>query len=99
MKELERVDQPVEPKHINVVILSGLASQYDGEVLMLESSSDRPTREWIGGTMINQCECLELEEPGTRAKALALVRRSGRSLNPAATCIFCLQTGHIATTC
>ena len=42
MKDLERVDRPVDPKDIDVVILSGLALQYDAEVHILESSSDWP---------------------------------------------------------
>ena len=43
VKDLERVDRPVDPKDIDIVILSGLTSQYDAEVCMLESSSDWPT--------------------------------------------------------
>ena len=46
-KELERVGGPVDPKNIDIVILSGLTPQYDAEVRKLESSSDWPTREWI----------------------------------------------------
>ena len=45
VKELERVDQPVDPKDIDIVILSGLTPQYDADVRMVESSSDWPTRE------------------------------------------------------
>ena len=45
MKELERVDRPVNPKGIGIVILSGLTPQYVAEVRMLESSSDWLTRE------------------------------------------------------
>ena len=45
VKELERVDRPVGPKDIDIGILSGLTSQYDAEVRMLESSSEWPTRE------------------------------------------------------
>ena len=52
VKELERVDQPVDPKDIDIVILSGLTPQYDAEVRMLESSSDWPTREWIERAVI-----------------------------------------------
>ena len=40
MNELEQVDRPVDPNNIDIVILSGLTSQYDAEVRMLESSSD-----------------------------------------------------------
>ena len=52
VKELERFDRPVDTKDIQIVILSGLIPQYDAEVRMLESWSDRP-REWIEGAMIN----------------------------------------------
>ena len=45
VKTLERVDRPVDPKDIDIVILSRLTPQYDAEVRMLESSSDWPTRE------------------------------------------------------
>lgn len=47
MKELARADRPVDPKEVDIVILSGLTSQYDAEVRMPERSSNRPTREWI----------------------------------------------------
>ena len=45
VKKLERVDRPVDPRDIDIVILSRLTPQYDAEVRMLESSSDWPTRE------------------------------------------------------
>ena len=45
VKELERVDRPVDSKDIDIVILSGLTPQYDAEVRMLESSADWPTRD------------------------------------------------------
>ena len=44
-KKLERVDRPVDPKNIDMVILSGLTPQYDAEVRMLKNSSNWPTRE------------------------------------------------------
>ena len=53
VKGLERVDRPVDPKDIDIVILSGLTPQYDAGVCMLESSSDWPTREWIERAAIN----------------------------------------------
>ena len=40
VKELDRADRPVDPKDINVVILSGLTPQYDAEFRILETSSD-----------------------------------------------------------
>ena len=47
VKEMERVDRPVNPKGIGIVVLSELTPQYDAEARMLESSSDWPTREWV----------------------------------------------------
>ena len=40
VKQLERVERPVDPKGICIVILGGLSLQYDTEVTMLEGSSD-----------------------------------------------------------
>ena len=40
LKELERVDQPEDPKDIDIVLPIGLTSQYDAEVRTLERSSD-----------------------------------------------------------
>lgn len=40
VKSLERVERPVHPEDVDVVILSGLTSQYDAEERVLESSSD-----------------------------------------------------------
>ena len=62
VKELERVDWPVDPKDIDIVIWSGFTPQYDAEVRMLKSSSDWPTREWIEGAVINQYERLKIEK-------------------------------------
>ena len=62
VKELERVDRPVDPKDIDIVILSGLTPQYDAEVRMLESSLDWPTWEWIERAVINQYDRLECEK-------------------------------------
>lgn len=59
--ELDRVERPVALEDVDIVILSGLSSQYDTEVGMLDSSSDWSTREWIEGAVINQYECLQSE--------------------------------------
>lgn len=40
IKELKRVGGSIDPKGIDIVILSGLCPQYDIEVRMLESSSE-----------------------------------------------------------
>ena len=53
MSELERVERPMDPNDDEIVILSGITSQYDAEVWMLESSSDWPSREWIERAVIN----------------------------------------------
>ena len=45
VNELERVERPLDPKDVDMVILNVLTSQYDAEVGILESSSDWPTRE------------------------------------------------------
>lgn len=42
VKVLERVDRYVDPKDVDVDILSGLAGKYDAEVRVLERSSDPP---------------------------------------------------------
>ena len=42
VRELKRVGRPVDPKDVDVVIISGLSSQYDAEVRMLESSANWP---------------------------------------------------------
>ena len=39
-KEMERVGWPTIEKGIDIVLLTGLSSQYDAEVQMLESSAD-----------------------------------------------------------
>ena len=53
VKELEQVDRPVDSKDIDIVILSGLTSQYNDEVYILEGSLDWPTRERIERAVIN----------------------------------------------
>ena len=40
VKDLERVNRPVDAKDVDIVIFSGLTSQYNAEVRMLERSSD-----------------------------------------------------------
>ena len=42
VKERERVGRPPLEKDIDIVLLTGLSSQYDAEVRMLESSADWP---------------------------------------------------------
>ena len=42
VKEMERVGRPTLEKDIDIVLLTGLSSQYDAEVRMLESSAEWP---------------------------------------------------------
>ena len=83
VKELERVDRPVDPKDVDIVILSGLTSQYDVEVRMLESlSTDWPTREWVKRVVINQCDRLQSKQSAAGGKAMFAARGDGRKSSP-----------------
>ena len=82
VKELERVDRLVDPKDIDIVILSGLTPQYDAEVRMLESSSDWPTREWIERAVINQYERLENKKSAAGSRAMLSTRGHRRNSKP-----------------
>ena len=86
VKELERVDRPVDPKNIDIVILSGLTPQYDAEVRMLESSSDWSMQEWIERTVINQYERLESEKSVARSRAVLPPRGHRRNDKPPIRC-------------
>ena len=96
MKELERVDRPVDPKDIDIVILSGLTPQYDAEVRMLESSSDWPTREWIELAVINQYRRLESEKSAAGSRAMLFARGHRLNDTPPIRCPLCSRTGHSA---
>ena len=87
-KEPERVDRPVDPKDIDIVILSGFTPQYDAEVRMLESSSDWPTREWIERAVINQYERLECEKSAAGSRAMLSARGLRRNDTPPTRCPF-----------
>lgn len=69
VKELERVARPMDPKNVDIVIVRGRTSQYDAVVRMLESSSDRATRE-IERAAINQYDRLQSERPAASCKAI-----------------------------
>ena len=99
MKELERVDWPVDPKDINIVILSGLTPQYDAEVRMLESSSDWLTREWIERVVINQYKRLESEKFAAESRAMLSARGHHRNDTPPIRCPLCSHTGCSALKC
>ena len=81
VKELERVDRPVDPKDIDITILCGLTPQYDAEVGMLESSSGWPTREWIECAVINQYERLVSEKSAAESRAMLSTRGHRRHDN------------------
>ena len=87
-KEPERVDRPVDPKDIDIVILSGFTPQYDAEVRMLASSSDWPTREWIERAVINQYERLECEKSAAGSRAMLSARGLRRNDTPPTRCPF-----------
>ena len=82
VKELERFDQLVDPKDIDIVILSELTPQYDTEVRMLENSSDWPTREWIERAVINQYGRLESEKSAAGSRAMLAARGHRRNNKP-----------------
>ena len=89
MKELERVDRPVDPKDIDIVILSGLTPQYDAEVRMLESSSDWSTREWIERAVINHYEWLDSEKSAAGSRAMLSARCHRRNGTRPIRCPLC----------
>ena len=99
VKELERVDRPVDPKDIDIVILSGLTPHYDAEVRMLKSSSGWPTREWIERALINQYERLECEKSSTGSRATLSARGHRRNDKPPIRCPICSRTGNSAVKC
>ena len=99
VKELERVDRPVDSKDIDIVILSGLTPQYDAEVRMLESSADWPTRDWIERAVINQFERLESEKSAAGSKAMFAGRGNGHGPKPLPRCQICSRIGHTAQGC
>ena len=99
VKELKRVDRPVDPKGIDIVILSRLTPPYDDEVRMLESSSDWPTREWIERAVINQYERLESKKSAAGSRAMLFVRGHRRNDKPLIRYPLCSCTGHSALQC
>ena len=93
-KELERVDRPVDPKDIDIAILSGFTPQYDAEVRMLESSSYWPTREWIERAVINHYERLESEKSATGSRAVLVRPWPPPQRYTPIRCPLCFRTGH-----
>ena len=99
VKELERVDRHVDPKDIDIVILSGLTPQYGVKVRMLESSSDWPTREWIERAVINQYEGLKSEKFSAGSRAMLSAHGHRRNDKPPIRCPLCSRTGHSTLQC
>ena len=93
------MDRPVDPREIDIVILSGLTPQYDAEVCILESSSDWPTREWIERAVINQYERLEREKFAAGSRAMLSARGHRRNDIPPIRCPLCSRTGHSGLKC
>lgn len=44
VQELERVERPVDPKDVDIVIPSDLSPQYNAEARILDGSTACPTR-------------------------------------------------------
>ena len=99
VNELERVDRPVNPKDIDIVILSGLTPQYDVEVRMLESLSDWPMWERIERSVIGQYERLESEKFAAGSRAMLSARGHRRNDTPPTRCPLCSCTRHSALKC
>ena len=90
----------MDPKDIDIVILSALTPQYDAEVrMLLESSSDWPTRKWTERTVIDQYERLESEKSATGSRAMLSARGHRRNDKPPTRCPLCSRTGHSALKC
>ena len=75
VKEMDRVGRPTLGKDIDIVLLTGLSSQYDAEVRMVESSADWPDRARIERAVYNQYDRLTREKSEAGPKALASVSR------------------------
>ena len=96
VKEMERVGRSTLEKDIDIVLLTGLSSQYDAEVRMLESCAEWPDRAWIERMVYYQYGRLTREKSGAGLKALASVSRVEC---PPEICQFCSQAGHTAANC
>ena len=98
VKDTKRVERPVEPKEVEIVILSDIFPQYDAKFRMLESSSDWPIREWIGRTVVNQYERHQSERSTAGDKVMLAGRGDGRKSNPPPM-LSLLSTGRTAQGC
>ena len=96
VKEMERVGRPTLEKDIDIILLTGLSSQYDAEVRMLESFTEWPDRAWIVRAAYNQYDRLTLGKSEAGPITLAPV---SRVVCPPAICQFCSQAGHTLANC
>ena len=90
VKGMQRVGRPTIEKDIDIVLLSGLSSQYDAEGRMPESSADWPDRAWIERAVFKQYDRLTREKSEANPKALASV---SRVVSPPVIYQFCSQAG------
>ena len=96
VKGMERVGRPTLEKDIDIVLLTGLSSQYDAEVRMLESSAEWPDRAWIERAVYHQYDRLTREKSEAGPKALA---NASLVVCPPEIYQFCSQAGHTAANC
>ena len=75
VKEMERAGRPTLEMDIDILLLTGLSSQYDAEVRMLESSAEWPDRAWIERAVYNFYDRLTREKSEAGTKPLASVSR------------------------
>ena len=96
VKEMERAGRPTLEIDIDIVVLTGLSSQYDAEVRILESSVEWPDITWIERAVYNYYDRLTREKSEAGPKALASV---SRVVCPPEICQFCSQAGNTAANC
>ena len=89
----------MDPKDIDIVILSRLAPQYDVKVRMLERLSDWPTWEWIERGVIHQHERLESDKFAAGSRAMISARGHRRNDTPPTRCPLCSRIGNSALKC
>lgn len=65
----------------------------------MESSSDRPSREWIKRATMNQYDNLQAEESATGSKTVFTTRSNNRKSKPFPRCSLCSRAGHTAKGC
>lgn len=99
VEDLERVGRPLDHRDIDIMIIGSLTSHDDDEVRTLEGSSDWPTRESIKREVINQFDPFERGKSAAGARAVTVVRDSGRNHDFTETCVLCLRVECGGATC